>query len=137
MLAYRISRCDPEPLGTGAGSFKRLLGGDTNQVQSRMPLDARYKRRSPPTNGTIIPTIAAPSWLLPTRNESIPARWIATRQESHPGGCWNGTPNTVSGVRRTACKRRDCRPSHTCTCCRGANVVRSEEHTSELQSPCN
>src|SRR3989442_5658496 len=30
MLAHRSSRCDPEPLGTGAASFKRLLGGGEN-----------------------------------------------------------------------------------------------------------
>src|SRR5260370_2113382 len=30
MLAHRSSRCDPEPLGTGAASFKRVLGGGEN-----------------------------------------------------------------------------------------------------------
>src|SRR5437773_3829322 len=27
MLAHRCSRCDPQPLRTGADSFKRMLGG--------------------------------------------------------------------------------------------------------------
>ena len=35
MLAHRNSRRDPEPLGTGAGSFKRLLGARPRRGRRR------------------------------------------------------------------------------------------------------